>query len=70
MRINFHEIFIVNADGSIESREKIIRIGGVQFGPGAKFKNVSFGGIDLSKYVGRDLEIRDENNIYVITGIY
>lgn len=70
MRINFHEIFNVNADGSIESKEKTIRIGGVQFGPGARFKNVSFGGIDLSKHIGRDLEVRIENNIYVITGIY
>ncbi|MBI2013817.1 MAG: hypothetical protein HYS87_03260 [Candidatus Colwellbacteria bacterium] len=70
MRINFHEVFNVNADGSIESKEKIIRIGGVQFGPGARFKNVSFGGIDLSKYIGRDLEIREENNVHVIIGIY
>jgi len=70
MRINFYEIFKVNVDGSIESKEKIIKIGGVQFGPGARFKNVSFGGVDLSKYIGRDLEVRDENNVYIITGIY
>lgn len=70
MRINFHQIFIVNTDGSISSRERTIRISGVQFGPGAKFKNVSFGGIDLSQYIGRDFEVRDENGIYIITGIY
>ena len=70
MRINFHEIFNVNADGSIESKEKTIKIGGVQFVPGTRFKDVSFGGIDLSKYIGRYLEVRDENGVYVITGIY
>lgn len=70
MRINFNQIFNVNADSSISSKEKTIRIGGVQFGPGARFKNVSFGGIDLFKYVGRDLEVRDEGGIYIITGIY
>lgn len=71
MHINFHEIFNVNLDGSISSREKTIRIGGVQFGPGARFKNVSFGGVDLSQYIGRDFEVRkDENGVYVITGIY
>jgi hypothetical protein len=71
MRTNFHTIFNVNTDGSIESKEKTIRIGGVQFGPGARFKNVSFGGIDLSKYIGRDLEVRvEDSGVHVITGIY
>lgn len=70
MRINFYDIFNVNADGSISSKEKTIRIGGVQFGPGARFKNVSFGRINLSEYIGRDFEVRDENGVYVITGIY
>ncbi len=70
MRKNFHEIFNVNTDGSIESKEKTIRIGGVQFGTGARFKNVSFGGVDLSNYIGRDLEVREENDIQIIVGIY
>jgi hypothetical protein len=70
MRINFNQIFNVNADGSISSKEKTIRIGGIQFGPGARFKGVSFSGIDLSKYIGRDLELRIEDSVYVITGIY
>ena len=68
-RINFYQIFRVNADGSIEPLRPV-KIGGVQFGSGARFKNVSFGGIDLSKYIGRDFEIRDEGGVYVITGIY
>lgn len=71
MRINFHEIFNVNIDGSIASKEKTIRIGGVQFGPGARFKNVSFGGINSSMLIGRDLEVRiDDNDVHIITGIY
>lgn len=70
MRINFHQIFNVSADGSISSKEKPIRIGGVQFGPGARFKNVSFGGVNSSMLIGRDLEVRIENEVYIITGIY
>lgn len=70
MRINFHQIFNVHSDGSISSKEKTIRIGGVQFGPGARFNNVSFGGVNSSELIGRDLEIREEGEVYVITGIY
>jgi hypothetical protein len=70
MRINFYTIFNVNADGSISSKEKTIKIGGVQFGPGARFKNVSFSGVNSSMLIGRDLEVRDDNGIYSIIGIY
>lgn len=69
-RINFYQIFRVNADGSIEPL-RIIRIGGVQMGPGVKFgKGVSFGGIDLSLFIGRDFSTEDQQGILVIKGIY
>jgi len=65
----------VDIDGSISSKKETIRIGGVQFGPGARFNNVSFGGVNSSMLIGRDLEVRidkDNNNddVYIITGIY
>jgi len=69
-RLNFYQIFRVNPDGSIEPLS-VVRIGGVQFGPGVRFsRGVSFGGIDLSLYVGRDFLVEEQDNILVIKGIY
>lgn len=69
-RLNFYQIFKINSDGSIEPI-RIVRIGGVQFGPGVRFGGgVSFGGIDLAQYVGRDFQVEEQNGILVIIGIY
>lgn len=69
-KANFFEIFKVNSDGSIEPT-RVVRIGGVQFGPGVRFgSGVSFGGVDLSQYVGRDFSIEEDGNITIIIGIY
>ena len=69
-RINFYQIFRVNTDGSIEPLRPI-RIGGVQMGPGVRFgKGVSFSGVDLSLYVGRDFLVEDSNGILVFKGIF
>lgn len=69
-RVSFDSIFTVNPDGSIEPRQTI-RIGGVTMTPGVKFtRGVSFGGIDISQFEGRDLEITTDEGVVVITGIY
>ncbi len=69
-RINFYQIFRVSPDGSIEPL-RIIRIGGVQMGPGVRFgRGVSFGGVDFSNYIGRDFSAREENGILILTGIF
>ncbi|MDD5432500.1 MAG: hypothetical protein PHO70_05895 [Candidatus Omnitrophica bacterium] len=69
-RITFWELFQSHPDGSIEPLHPI-KIGGVQFGPGVRFsKGVSFGGIDLIQYIGRDFEVETENGVYVLKGVY
>jgi hypothetical protein len=69
-RMNFYQIFRINVDGSIEPI-RIVRIGGVQFGPGVRFgSGVSFGGVDLSQYIGRDFQVEEQNGILIIVGIY
>lgn len=69
-RINFYQIFKVNTDGSIEPL-RLIRIGGVQMGPGVRFgKGVAFSGIDLSQYIGRDFAIEEQEGVFVIKGIF
>ena len=77
MRVNFSQIFQLNSDGSIEPIRRI-RIGGVEFGPGVRFtRGVSFSGIDLSQYIGRDFEVQEQTLggpgtgvIWVVTAIY
>lgn len=69
-RINFNAIFRLNNDGGIEPLRSV-RIGGVQMNPGVKFgRGVSFGGIDLFNYIGRDFQVEEQNGILIITGIF
>ena len=67
---NFNAIFRLNNDGSIEPL-RVIRIGGVQMGPGVKFgRGVLFGGVDLYNFIGRDFQTNEENGILIVNGIY
>jgi hypothetical protein len=69
-RINFYQIFRVNTDGSIEPLRPV-RIGGVQMGLGVRFgKGVSFSGIDLSQFIGRDFAVEEQAGVLVIQGIF
>jgi len=68
--LNFYKIFRVNSDGSIEPI-RIVRMGGVQLGPGVRFsKGVSFSGIDLTFYVGRDFLVEEDGQVLIIKGIF
>jgi hypothetical protein len=68
--VNFYSIFRVNADGSIEPI-RLVRIGGVQFGPGVRFgSGVSFGGVDLSQQIGKNFLVEEVNGILIIVGIF
>lgn len=70
MKKSFWEIFKVHPDGSIEPI-RIVRIGGVQFGPGVRFgRGVAFSGIDLALYIGRDLQVEEQDGIIILKGIY
>jgi len=69
-RKTYWELFKVNPDGSVEPKVRV-QIGGVQFGPGVRFgRGVAFGGIDLTMYIGHDLEIDEKDGVSTITGIY
>ena len=69
-RVNFFYLFKQNSDGSIEPL-KIVRIGGVQMGPGVRFGNgVFFGNINLFEYIGKDFEVEEKDGIVIILGIY
>ena len=69
-RLKFSDIFKVYPDGSIEPVRNV-KIGGIQFGPGVRFgKGISFSGVDVSLYVGRDLLTEEQDGTLVIKGIY
>lgn len=70
-RVSFDSIFSVDLNtNSLEPKQRI-RVGGVEFGPGVKFtKGVAFAGIDFTQFIGKDLEIKTDDNVIVITGIY
>ncbi len=68
--MNFNEIFNTHVDGSIEPR-RLIQVGGVSFGPGVRFnRGVSFSGIDFSLFIGREFQVRDENGVINILGVF
>lgn len=70
LRINFNQIFNFHPDGSIEPKARV-RVGGVEFGPGVKFgRGVQFAGVDLFKLLGKDLAVTQENDIWIIHGVY
>jgi len=70
VRLNFNAVFKENADGSIEPLQRV-RVGGVEFGPGVRFRQgVSFSGVDLTLYKGRELEVDSDGDTSVIKGIY
>jgi len=70
-RVTFDSIFLRHTDGSIEPRQKT-RVGGVTISPGVRIKNTSISGIDFSnpQFLGHELEIKTEEDVVVITGIY
>lgn len=68
--MNFNEIFVIHSDGSIEPRQSI-QVGGVGFGPGVRFgRGVSFSGIDFSLFVGKNFQVREDQNVLHILGAY
>ena len=66
VRLNFNAVFKENADGSIEPLQRV-RVGGVEFGPGVRFRQgVSFSGVDLTLYKGRELEVDSDGDTSLI----
>ena len=63
--INFNQIFDRNpTTGAITPRARV-RVGGVTFSHG-----VSFGGVDLSRFVNNGFEVDVEGDLFIIRGIY
>lgn len=70
MRIHFDELFTVS--NGVVSPKTTIYINGITLTPGISFSSgVSFSGVDLTKFIGKYLEVeRISNNTYEIKGFY
>ena len=70
MRVSFHHVFQVNADGSV-SPLMAVHVNGVTMRPGVSFSTgVSFGGLDIAAIRGKDLKVEQQGNTVVIKGFY
>ncbi len=68
--MSFSELFTEYTDGSIEPKYRV-RIGGVTIGPGMRFSGgVSFSGINIFLFKGKDFQIEKQGDIFVIKGVY
>jgi len=70
-RVTFDTIFLEHEeDGSLEPKQRV-RVGGVVFGPGVRFKRGAvFGGIDFFQFKGHDFAVEIDGEVLVIKGIY
>jgi hypothetical protein len=69
MRYKFTDIFTINA--GIVGPKVPVHINGVTMNPGVSFGDgVSFGGVNLQQYLGKDVEADLTNGVYVIKGFY
>jgi len=73
MRVPFNEVFNDNGDGSYTPRGAV-RIGGVTMGAGVAVRGgLSFSGVDIAQYAGKDLEVErssDGLSMIEIKGTY
>lgn len=70
MRVRFSDVFNTNPNGSITPKSQV-HINGVTMGPGIAFTSgVSFGGLDLTSLVGKDLEVEQKDGVIHIKGHY
>jgi hypothetical protein len=70
MRLPFDSVFRSESDGSLTLMLPI-RVGGITLAAGNKLSTgQTIGGIDFTRYKGKEIEADVEDNIYVIKAIY
>ncbi len=69
-RVRFDRVFRLMPNGTIAPRRRV-RMGGVSLNPKMAFaRGVTFGGVDVSRYVGHDLQVEEKDDELVVRGIY
>lgn len=79
MKVSYDQLFAVNGNMATTKVPVRIEMDGMsaQFGPGQSFAigggaSVSFGGVNLATFIGKDLEIEVDhvNKVNIIRGVY
>lgn len=69
MKKHFSELF-TNQNGMV-SPKVTVHINGITMSPGVSFGGgVLFGGVDLTQFIGKYLEVELQDGAYVIKGVY
>lgn len=69
MRKHFDELF--TTQNGMVSPKVTIHVNGVTMSPGVGFGGgVSFGGVDLTQFIGKYFDVEYQNGVYIIKGIY
>lgn len=69
-KVPFDQLFQVNADGSV-SPKMPVSFKGVTMTSAVKFSSgVMFSGIDITKYIGHDIEVNQQNGVSNIIRFY
>ena len=71
MRVSFDQVFQDNGNGSYTPMG-IVKIGGATMSPGVTFSSgVSFSGVNIAKYAGKDLEVeKHEDGTIEVKSVY
>lgn len=66
----FNDLFEVSPDRRLTPRQAI-KIGGVMIGPGITFSpGVYIAGVDITNFIGHNIEVQDEGGMLSIIGFY
>ncbi len=69
MRVPFSDVFATNPDGSFSTRSQV-QIGSAALSQGASFRpGALFSGVDITQYVGHDLEVEHVGGVVVVRGV-
>jgi len=70
MRVHFSDLFTVQ-NGAVQPKTAV-HINGITMSPGVSIVGgVSIGGVDLTQYIGKFLEVdKTPEGVYVIKGVY
>lgn len=69
MKLHFSQIFEIT-NGQIAPKVPV-HVNGITMTPGVSFSSgVSFGGVDLTQFIGKYLEVENQGGVIVISGYY
>ncbi|QEM67679.1 hypothetical protein FO488_05610 [Geobacter sp. FeAm09] len=70
LKAQYDQLFQVNGDGSVSAKLSL-NINGALAAPGTKFiRGVQFSGVDITQYIGHDIDVQEEDGGFKIIKFY